>query len=52
LPGLGSLLVRSVGFRDYPVIQGLSLVFAIIIVLVNLAADLSYMLIDRRVLKA
>lgn len=52
LPGLGSLLVRSVGYRDYPVIQGLSLVFAVIVVVVNLLADLSYMLVDRRVLKA
>jgi peptide/nickel transport system permease protein len=52
LPGLGSLLVRSVGYRDYPLIQGLSLVFAVLVVLVNLAADLSYMLVDRRVLKA
>jgi peptide/nickel transport system permease protein len=52
LPGLGSLLVRSVGFRDYPVIQGLSLIFAVIVVVVNLLADLSYMLVDRRVLKA
>ena len=51
LPGLGSLLVRSVGFRDYPVIQGLSLIFAVIVVAVNLLADLSYMLVDRRVLK-
>ena len=49
LPGLGSLLVRSVGYRDYPLIQGLSLVFAVIVILVNLFADLSYMLIDRRV---
>lgn len=51
-PGLGSLLVRAVGYRDYPVIQGLSLVFAILVLIVNLLADLSYMLIDRRVLKA
>jgi peptide/nickel transport system permease protein len=51
-PGLGSLLVRAVGYRDYPVIQGLSLVFAILVLAVNLLADLSYMLIDRRVLKA
>jgi peptide/nickel transport system permease protein len=51
-PGLGSLLVRAVGYRDYPVIQGLSLVFAILVLVVNLLADLSYMLIDRRVLKA
>lgn len=51
-PGLGSLLVRAVGYRDYPVIQGLSLVFAVLVLLVNLLADLSYMVIDRRVLKA
>ena len=51
LPGLGSLLVRSVGYRDYPLIQGLSLVFAVLVVLVNLAADLSYMVVDRRVLR-
>ena len=51
-PGLGSLLVRAVGYRDYPVIQGLSLVFAVLVMVVNLLADLSYMLIDRRVMKA
>jgi peptide/nickel transport system permease protein len=51
-PGLGSLLVRAVGYRDYPVIQGLSLVFAVLVLAVNLLADLSYILIDRRVLKA
>ena len=52
IPGLGSLLVRAVGFRDYPVIQGLALVFAMLVVLVNLLADLAYMLVDRRVLRA
>jgi peptide/nickel transport system permease protein len=52
IPGLGSLLVRAVGFRDYPVIQGLALVFAMLVVLVNLLADLAYMLADRRVLRA
>jgi peptide/nickel transport system permease protein len=51
LPGLGSLLIRSVGYRDYPLIQGLSLVFAAMVVAVNLLADLSYMVIDPRVLK-
>jgi peptide/nickel transport system permease protein len=51
LPGLGSLLIRSVGYRDYPLIQGLALVFALIVVVVNLAADLSYGLVDRRVLR-
>lgn len=52
IPGLGSLLVRSVGFRDYPVIQGLTVVFALFVMVVNLLADLSYMLVDRRVLKS
>jgi peptide/nickel transport system permease protein len=51
LPGLGSLLVRSVGYRDYPLIQGLAFVFGALVVIVNLLADLSYMLIDRRVLR-
>jgi peptide/nickel transport system permease protein len=50
--GLGAQLVRSVSFRDYPTVQGLSLVFAAIVMGVNLLADLAYMLIDRRVAKA
>jgi peptide/nickel transport system permease protein len=49
LPGLGSLLVRSVSYRDYPVIQGLALVFGLIVLVVNLLADLGYMLADQRV---
>jgi len=52
LPGLGSLLIRSVGYRDYPLIQGLALVFAVIVVAVNLIADLCNGIIDRRVLRA
>ncbi|PPR20994.1 MAG: Glutathione transport system permease protein GsiC [Alphaproteobacteria bacterium MarineAlpha10_Bin1] len=51
IPGMGSLLVRSVGSRDYPVIQGLTVVFALFVMVTNLAADLSYMLVDRRVLR-
>ena len=47
--GLGSQLVRSVGFRDYFTVQGLALVFAVIVMAVNLLADFAYMLIDRRV---
>jgi peptide/nickel transport system permease protein len=47
--GLGSQLVRSVSFRDYPTVQSLALVFAIIVMGVNLLADLAYMAIDRRV---
>jgi peptide/nickel transport system permease protein len=50
--GLGAQLVRSVSFRDYPTVQGLALVFAVIVVVVNLLADLGYMLIDRRVARS
>ena len=49
LPGLGSLLVRSVSYRDYPVIQGLALTFGVIVLIVNLMADIAYMLVDQRV---
>lgn len=51
IPGLGTLLVRAVGFRDYPVIQGLTVVFAMLVVTVNLLADLIYVLVDRRALR-
>ncbi len=50
--GLGSQLVRSVSFRDYPTVQSLALVFAIIVMGVNLLADLAYMAIDRRVARS
>jgi len=49
IPGLGLLLVRSVNYRDYPTIQGLTLVFGVLVMLVNLIADLSYAIIDPRV---
>ena len=40
--GLGSQLVRSVGFRDYFTVQGLALVFSALVMVINLAADLAY----------
>jgi peptide/nickel transport system permease protein len=49
IPGLGLLLVRSVLYRDYPTIQALTLVFGVLVMLVNLLADLSYAIIDPRV---
>ncbi|MCA3130686.1 MAG: ABC transporter permease [Rhodocyclaceae bacterium] len=47
--GLGMLLVHAVSTRDYPVIQGLTVVFALLVLGVNLLADLAHALIDRRV---
>ena len=49
LPGLGRLLVDALSIRDYPIVSGVNLVFGTVVVLVNLATDLTYALIDPRV---
>lgn len=49
LPGLGTLLVNSVIAGDFPMIQGLLLVIAIWIILINIAVDILYAFIDPRV---
>ena len=49
IPGIGQLMINSVFQRDFPVVQGVALVFAILVVLVNLLADLSYAALDPRV---
>jgi peptide/nickel transport system permease protein len=49
LPGVGSLVVRAVLRRDYPVIQGTLLVVAFIYVLINLVIDFLYTVIDPRI---
>jgi peptide/nickel transport system permease protein len=49
IPGLGSLVVEAVGKRDYPVVQGVVLVMALLVLLVNLVVDLSYRFLDPRI---
>src|SRR5260221_14623953 len=49
LPGLGQLLVNSVFQRDYPVVQGLTLLFAALIVAINLLTDIAQAVLDPRV---
>ena len=49
LPGMGRYLLEAVQYRDYPVIQALNLVFAVVIVLANLLVDLLYGWLDPRV---
>lgn len=49
LPGLGTLLVNSVSDRDYPVVQGVTLLFAVLIVGINLITDLTQAALDPRV---
>ena len=49
IPGLGRLIISAVLRRDYPVIQGVVLCVAGVYMLINLAVDLSYLVIDPRV---
>jgi peptide/nickel transport system permease protein len=49
IPGIGRLTVDAILSRDYPVIQGVILVFSGVYVLVNLLVDLSYAFIDPRI---
>lgn len=49
IPGLGKLIVESILQRDYPVIQGATLVIGLIVLVINLATDLSYAVLDPRV---
>jgi peptide/nickel transport system permease protein len=49
LPGIGSLMLTAIFNRDFPVVQGVALVFAILVVLVTLLTDVAYSLLDPRV---
>jgi peptide/nickel transport system permease protein len=49
IPGLGRLIISAVLRRDYPVIQGVVLCIAGVYMLINLAVDLSYLIVDPRV---
>jgi ABC-type dipeptide/oligopeptide/nickel transport system permease component len=48
-PGMGRLLVLSVLNRDFPVVQGATLIIAILVILSNLIADVSYAFINPRI---
>jgi peptide/nickel transport system permease protein len=49
VPGMGRMAVEAMGNSDYPVIQGVVLVFAVMVLLTNLIVDLSYGWLDPRV---
>ncbi|MFN3687370.1 ABC transporter permease [Salinarimonas sp.] len=49
IPGLGRLVVDAITRRDYPIIQGLILFFALVYVVLNLIIDLTYTLLDPRI---
>jgi peptide/nickel transport system permease protein len=48
-PGIGRLIVDSILARDYPVVQGVVLIFALLYILVNLIVDILYAYIDPRI---
>lgn len=49
IPGLGQLLVDSIFTRDFPILQGLTLVFGLLVIAINLLSDVAYCVIDPRV---
>jgi peptide/nickel transport system permease protein len=48
-PGIGRLLIQSIGFRDYPLVQGCILLIAVTYVSVNLITDILYGVLDPRI---
>jgi peptide/nickel transport system permease protein len=49
IPGVGQLVVRAIFDRDYPLIQGATLAFGVLVLTVNLLTDLVYASLDPRV---
>jgi len=49
LPGLGTLMLESIYSRDFPVVQGVVIVIAVLVVIVNLVTDLAHASLDPRV---
>jgi peptide/nickel transport system permease protein len=49
IPGMGSLVVSAAQNRDYPVVQGVVVVMAILVIATNVAVDLSYRFFDPRI---
>jgi peptide/nickel transport system permease protein len=49
LPGIGQQMINSILGRDFPTVQGITLIFAIMVVVVNLLTDLTHAVLDPRV---
>jgi ABC-type dipeptide/oligopeptide/nickel transport system permease component len=48
-PGIGRLLIQAISQRDYPLVQGIVLVTALVVCLINLVVDVLYVAINPRV---
>ncbi|MEQ6388020.1 ABC transporter permease [Bacillaceae bacterium S4-13-58] len=49
LPGLGNLLIQSISSRDFPLVQSMVLLIAVIVITINFIVDLLYMVVDPRI---
>jgi len=49
IPGIGRLTVDAITRRDYPIVQGVILFFAAVLIVINILVDMSYALLDPRV---
>ena len=49
VPGMGTALVQAVSFRDYPTVQAIVFVMALIFLMLNLVVDLLYAWLDPRI---
>lgn len=49
IPGMGRLLIEAISYRDFPVVQGVMLVFAVLIIASNLLVDIVYAWLDPRI---
>ena len=49
IPGLGRHFTTSIGNRDYPVVMGTTLLYAVLIVIANLLVDITYAWLDPRI---
>jgi peptide/nickel transport system permease protein len=48
-PGVGRLMVTAVSGRDFPVVQGITLMVAVVVLVVNLLVDITYAYVDPRI---
>jgi peptide/nickel transport system permease protein len=48
-PGLGTLVINAAGARDFPVVQGTTFFFAVVLITANLLVDILYGLLDPRI---
>jgi peptide/nickel transport system permease protein len=48
-PGVGRLMVTAVSGRDFPVVQGITLMVAVVVLLINLLVDIAYAYVDPRI---